>query len=142
MSSFTRSLILEDTGDGRYWRVYRSFRFYRYDPASGVYVDIPAGFLTDLASIPRVLRSIVPVHGKGNAAAVVHDYLYRFPCFRTTAETTPVQLSRAECDGAFYEALRVLGCPRLRARVMHTGVRAGGWVGWNRYRRRDASNDG
>lgn len=39
-------------------------------------VTVPAGFVTDLASIPRVFWSILRPDGSYMQAAVVHDYLY------------------------------------------------------------------
>ncbi len=39
-------------------------------------IVVPAGFATDLASIPRRLRGIVSLD-RGVEAAVVHDWLYR-----------------------------------------------------------------
>ena len=41
----------------------------------GVAYTVPAGFPTDLASIPRRLRCIVSID-RGVEAAVVHDWLY------------------------------------------------------------------
>jgi len=39
-------------------------------------VEVPYGFVTDLASIPRVLWPIMPPASKYTHAAIVHDYLY------------------------------------------------------------------
>jgi len=39
-------------------------------------VDVPTGFVTDLASIPRIFWSALPKTGKYGHAAIVHDYLY------------------------------------------------------------------
>jgi Protein of unknown function (DUF1353) len=41
-----------------------------------VAVSVPPGFVTDLASIPRVFWSLLPPDGNYAYAAIVHDYLY------------------------------------------------------------------
>lgn len=39
-------------------------------------VEIPKGFVTDLASVPRLLWSIFPKTGRYAYACIAHDYLY------------------------------------------------------------------
>jgi hypothetical protein len=39
-------------------------------------VNVPIGFVTDFASIPRVFWSALPPDGKYTHPAIVHDYLY------------------------------------------------------------------
>jgi hypothetical protein len=39
-------------------------------------IEVPAGFVTDLASIPRIFWSILRPDGEYAHAAVIHDYLY------------------------------------------------------------------
>jgi hypothetical protein len=39
-------------------------------------VEVPKGFVTDLASVPAILWSIFPRTGRYAYAAIVHDYLY------------------------------------------------------------------
>ena len=39
-------------------------------------VTVPKGFVTDLASIPRVFWSVLPTDGVYTFPAIVHDYLY------------------------------------------------------------------
>jgi hypothetical protein len=38
-------------------------------------ITVPMGYKTDFASIPKILWSILPPHGKYERAAVIHDYL-------------------------------------------------------------------
>lgn len=88
-------------------------------------IDVPAGFKTDLASIPRGLWNVLPPVGRYDAAAVVHDLLYqRNGC------------TRAEADAVLLEAMGVLGVGRLARWTIYAGVRTGGWVVWNNYRKR------
>ena len=39
-------------------------------------VNVPAGFVTDLASVPRIFWSIFRPDGEYAHAAIIHDYLY------------------------------------------------------------------
>lgn len=92
-----------------------------YKAEDGARYCVPAGFITDLASIPQVLRGLYHQTGKSRRAAVLHDFLY---C---------IQLStRAEADALFLEALKSEGVGVLVRWSMWAGVRAGGWVYWNK----------
>lgn len=100
-----------------------------------VYVDergqtwvIPAGFKTDLASIPAWVPGLVRVFfgsALQNAdAAILHDWLY--------ATGT---LSRSEADALFREALAHSGEHWFGRELLWAGVRVGGWVAWRAHRR-------
>jgi hypothetical protein len=39
-------------------------------------IEVPPGFVTDLASIPGIFWSILPKTGRYAHAAIIHDYLY------------------------------------------------------------------
>lgn len=79
--------------------------------------DVPAGFITDLASIPRIFRGVLDINGKSRRAAVLHDWLY---CSH--------KLPRNEADNIFYLALVSEGMSKALARVYWSGVRTGGWL--------------
>jgi hypothetical protein len=57
MSSFTASLDFDHIGYGVY-RTRHGFRFYLLDSKTGDYVDVPAGFYSNGASIPVLLRCL------------------------------------------------------------------------------------
>ena len=44
--------------------------------SNGDVITIPAGFKTDLASVPKFLWSVFPPFGEGVLAYIIHDYLY------------------------------------------------------------------
>lgn len=73
-------------------------RTYEYVSKAGVRFTVPAGFLTDLASIPRPCRSFAPSVVHSARAAVLHDYLYATHL-----------VSRREADELFFEALEAVG---------------------------------
>jgi hypothetical protein len=82
---------------------------------------VPAGFLTDFASVPRVVVWLIPRFGRYTPAAVLHDWLV------TTGLTTGVVSSR-DADGLFRRVLRELGVPPVRRWLMWVGVRWGALV--------------
>lgn len=82
-------------------------------------VDVPQGFVTDLASVPRLPVAYFLAGGLAHAAAVVHDWLY-----------TTHQVERATADAVFREACQACGVSAWRAWVMWLGVRAGGASSW------------
>lgn len=89
-------------------------------------IEIPAGFVTDFASIPRVLWNLVggPADGKYRLAAVVHDYLYR----------TPGICMRDQADDVLSEAMQVSGVSRWQRWAIYRGVRLGGGIAWKHNR--------
>lgn len=84
---------------------------------------VPEGFVTDFASIPRLLWARYPKSGKWNRAAVLHDYLY-----------VHNGVTRAEADALFLEALQACGVNWWTRHVFHRAVRVGGWAIWRKYR--------
>lgn len=87
---------------------------------AGRIITVPAGFLTDFASVPRLPVAFLLTGDTGHAAAVIHDYLY-----------TTHQVDRATADGVFKEALRAGDEPGWRAWLMWLGVRVGGGRPWD-----------
>lgn len=80
-------------------------------------ITVPAGFITDFASIGATKNILFfPLYallaGYGDHAATIHDYLYR-----------KVLMSRKRADDVFYRALRDEGIARWRATVFYYGVR-------------------
>ena len=79
---------------------------------------IPAGFVYDAYSIPRLLWSWRPPrHGIGDEAALIHDWLRRFRLL--------LGLTVADTDAAFLEAMRYYGLSA--ARIKYAAVRAAVW---------------
>jgi hypothetical protein len=78
-------------------------------------VDAPIGFVTDLASIPRVFWTILPPAAKYSYPAIVHDYLYwTQTCSRAQADEV-LKLGMQDMDVpapkvvAIYDAVRLFG---------------------------------
>ena len=129
MSSFTSPLFVEEIGGGN-WRIAQEFDYAVGTEDSGIVIGVPAGFVTDFASIPQVLWNILPPVGKYGKAAVIHDYLY---CSGGRVITVPqagralkLYYSREQCDDIFREAMEVLGVGRIKRNLMWLAVRAFG----------------
>ena len=112
MNRFPNPLQAELQPDRKTWRLLALFSY--LDPDHGL-VEVPAGFETDFASVPRWPLTFALLGSYGHAAAVIHDWLY-----------TTGQLSRADADRVFLNALRSSGIARWRAWLMWAGVRIGG----------------
>jgi hypothetical protein len=48
----------------------------RYETKTSLFV-VPRGFVTNYATVPRLLWSIFPPMGRYSNAAVIHDWLYK-----------------------------------------------------------------
>ncbi|EEG7362757.1 DUF1353 domain-containing protein [Salmonella enterica] len=113
MSRFTTPAILELLGHYN-WRVYEPFAFYLSDNENDV-IEVPAGFVTDLATIPRIFWILLPPDGKyakAAKAAIIHDYLYD-NALRT----------KKEADLIFLDCMTVLGVPRRKRIIMYYAVK-------------------
>jgi hypothetical protein len=118
MSAFTSPADLRLLDDYR-WVLLADFAYHVGEYPSERVSVVPAGTVTDLASVPRLLWAIFPPHGRYAKAAIVHDYLY--------AQAIG---TKAEADSIFNEAMAVLGVPKWRRRAMYAAVR---WFGRGAY---------
>jgi len=139
MSRFAGKLVLvllddrdhPSIRDGRsLWGVEREL-VYRTSIGGEGTITIPAGFITDLASIPRALSGALPPDGPWTKAAVVHDCLYftrgGFNLWhgrRVIDRAAPY--TRAECDDILREAMADRGVGLIQRNIIWSGVRAGG----------------
>lgn len=131
MSSFTRFdatlkveyLLDESKNEGKdVWRVLEGFKYYLDDPTSD-YAIVPHGFITDMASIPRLFWSWLPPTGQYGQAAVLHDYLCETALIQNSKEQTFYQISRKQADDILLEAMKVIGVNRFVSYVIYGAVR-------------------
>ena len=78
-------------------------------------IKVPKGFVTDYASIPKLLRVIVLPYGKHSGASVVHDWLYSSNC--------NLDISREKADKIFLEILKEEKVSFLLRALMYFAVR-------------------
>jgi len=109
--------------------MYRTAAPFSYDigfKGSGLTVTVPAGFATDLASVPTWLWWLFPRDDpQYAAAAVLHDFLYQWSI---GAE----RFDRATADAVFLEFMTILGVPDWKAWTMYAAVRLFGQAAYER----------
>lgn len=88
-------------------------------------IIVPEGFITDFASVPRIFRPFLPVLGKHNNAAILHDYLYSEHWAKESKNMT-VHFTRKQCDRIFLHAMEILGVSLVNRMALYAGVRLGG----------------
>lgn len=96
---------------------------FAYDhPASGARMEVPAGYITDFASIPPAVRGMFPPFGRHAKAAVLHDWLY------LVGEPG----KKPFADRVFVDAMEELGVSWARRTTMYKAVQIGGGGGYRR----------
>lgn len=82
--------------------------------------EIPAGYVTDGASIPKLLWSFFgsPFTGNYIEGAIIHDYLY----WLAICKKQPIG-TRKEADDIFLNTMIYYGTSELEARVKYRAVR-------------------
>jgi hypothetical protein len=129
VSRFTEELLVSPLPDGRTWVIRRDFGYDVGEEGSGNTIDVPMGFKTDFASVPRLLWSVIPRWGKYGNAAVIHDFLY-----------WEQDRTREESDRIFLEAMRVLKVSFMIRTLIYYAVRFFGWYAWYRNRGKRLKN--
>lgn len=107
---FTTSLDLRATEPGE-WELLAPLKW-----SAAESITVPAGFITDLASLPRLVRPVLDRNGMSRRPAVLHDWLYAGQC-----------LSRANADRLFLDAMAADGVGWAKRWSMYGAVRAAGW---------------
>jgi hypothetical protein len=87
-------------------------------------VTVPVGFVTDLASIPRVFWSLLRPDGEYTYPAIIHDYMY-------WTQARP----RETADMIFKLGMQDFGVSPATIATIYNAVRAGGGSSWDDNRR-------
>lgn len=85
----------------------------KFTTNAGERYTVPAGFVTDFASVPRAPIAYMVTGNRAHRAATLHDYLCRH-------EVIP----RLAADDVFYEAMLSTGIDGAIASMMHIAVRS------------------
>lgn len=83
------------------------------------FIVVSVGFVTDLASVPRIAQPIVPKTGPYAAASVLHDYLF-----------VVQDRSFSAVNALFREAMAAGGVRWSQRWLIWAAVTAGGWPAW------------
>ena len=90
------------------------------------WILIPAGFETDLSSVPRIPFVFWFWGGRAHREGVLHDYLFR-------KDSDPV-VSFSMANRVFLEAMKSRGKPMYVRYPMYSGVVVGGY--WSYHKRK------
>jgi hypothetical protein len=83
-------------------------------------VEVPKGFVSDLASIPAIFFSVLRPDAEYAYAAIVHDYLY-------WVQARP----REVCDGIFKAAMSDFEVPAWQQQTIYQAVSTFGASAWS-----------
>ena len=126
-NSFKTPLIVEVMPSGKRFKLH--FQFTYWWKRQYLEICVPAGFVTDFASIPRVARILISKLGRYNKAAVIHDYVYQTHTIRR-ANGVVFCFDRSMADQCFQDGMRDLGVAKWKYTLMYLAVRIGGWAAW------------
>lgn len=145
MGTYRTKLQTENIGQGRHKLL--APLIYRSETVGTI--EVPAGFETDFASVPRLPFIYWIFGGMGDEEAVLHDWLYTPP--HKTHEDCGRVVTRAEADCMFrgaryasaykpmitYESVSLLAVlsnfwAYIGAWCMWAGVRCFGWRHWKK----------
>ena len=87
---------------------------------TGQTITIPAGFVTDWASTPRIIWAVLPPFGTYTKASVIHDYLYWMQ-----------YCTREQSDKILLAAMIESNVSAVDQRTIYDGVRVGGQEAWD-----------
>jgi hypothetical protein len=96
-----------------------------WKPSTAAYSDlkpaaVPAGFVTDFASVPSIFWSVLPRDGVYVYAAVLHDYLYWIQ-----------DRKREDADRLLLACMEEFSVDAIPRQAVYWGVRAGGDFAWS-----------
>ncbi len=126
MSTFTTPLDIRIVGKWRF-ELLAPFEYHLGNYPTKYNSDIitvPEGFITDLASIPRVFWSILSPIDEYVKAAVLHDWLYHTGLY-----------SKTRTELIFKEAMQVLNTPKWKINSVYSAVYLFGHYRWYKVKR-------
>ncbi|BDD79455.1 hypothetical protein [Burkholderia phage FLC8] len=104
------------------WHTDDTFTFFIGEVTDQKYVTVPKGFITDGATVPRLLWGIFPPWGVYGQAAVTHDYLCTTLALTRNGDNPVLKISQDEVDLIFEKAMKVLGTPWWKRKIMYWAV--------------------
>jgi hypothetical protein len=112
---------ISPTADGKYWVLTRALEYEQ--PQTKQKFVVPRGFVTDLASVPRLFWSVFPPCGKYTTAAVIHDYLYW---------QQPKECQKDCADKLLLVAMEEAGVGFRSRNAIYKAVQLGGQPSWDK----------
>jgi hypothetical protein len=93
-------------------------------------IEIPRGFVTDFASVPRPLWWLFPRIGSYGLPSIMHDWLY-----------WQQDVPRKTADHLFRVAMAEMGTPAWSVLTIFSAIRVFGWIAWKSNARAKASGN-
>lgn len=107
-------MVVEEI-DEKTWRLVQKLVY--HSDIAGHDISVPAGFVTDFASVPRIPLAYWLTGNTAHEAAVIHDFLYQSHL-----------VTRKMADSVLFEAMGVTDIPLWRRRLIYGAVRGFGWM--------------
>jgi hypothetical protein len=126
MAKFLTELDVRLKDDDKIW-VIDSPLIYESDIVGRI--EVPQGFETDFASVPRIPLIYTLYGDRAHRESVLHDYLYRI-------DSVP-PATYDEANQVFLEAMTVRGKSWFVRKCMYAGVCAGGFTSYHKKRVKD-----
>jgi len=102
----------------RQWELVKPFV---YNSKIAGKIEVPIGFVTDGSSQPPFTWILIgsPWGGRFAMGAIIHDWIYHDNTF-----------TRNICDAVYLEAMRILGVPLWKRRIIYRALRMFGGFCW------------
>lgn len=116
----TSTTLVVPFGD---WDYYYTKGLLKWTPNAGQNlpaVQVPEGFITDLASIPQVFWSLLPKTGRYAYAAIIHDYLYWYQ-----------PITKEAADNILFTAMEDSDVNTITKYAIYEAVKGWGHGAWN-----------
>lgn len=133
MARFTEDVTVVNRLAGRVfeWELREPVSYRLVDTPESEVVNVPPGFATDFASVPRPFWAIISPWGRHGRAAIVHDFLYQLGGVTDVAAQSMRRPAKREADRIFRQAMRVLDEVILgRSRYPAFRIWLAGWRRW------------
>lgn len=118
---FPEKLIVSPTINAKMWCLERDFIYITTPELGEKQIIVQQSFLTDFASVPIPIRSLIPKWGKYGRAAVIHDWLYY---------EGGDQASKKFADKVLLEAMKISGVNWFIRTIIYKAVDWFGIFAW------------
>lgn len=105
------------------WVTNEEFTYFIGPVQDQKYVTVPAGFITDGASVPRMFWPIFPPWGVYGQATILHDYLCVHKQLTKNGDNPNLRIGQEEIDKVLYSAMKALGTPVWKRAIIYAAVR-------------------
>lgn len=119
--------VLTYISSERAWRLEADYSY----PDGPTTITVPAGFMFDLASVPRWFWWLIAPFELSVSAPLIHDFLYKHAGDPPAGSVEPPRTyTRKQADQLFRRMMEEEGVPAWRRRLAYWAVRAFGGFGW------------